>query len=175
MKTYRIAIYFAYIVVAGIAIYTGFVNIQLEEELSHARKVSESKDKQLITIYGELKEFQESESPTVITAGHLPKEDMYEKGYIVIEDIPQTDRTIYYKKKDSYMKIPVGKEVNLNGRIKGKVIDSEEGMFEVKVNDPTKIYKGLSGTPVSYLLSGLEIGYVSSMTENSTVICYTYR
>lgn len=127
------------------------------------------------TIKSEVIQHENLESPILITALHLPSVRDTSGNHKVVEKNKQNDRVIIHNTEHVYSKISVGSEVIINDKLEGKVIESEEGKFEIEVTDTKKIYKGLSGTPIKYKHSGLKIGYVSAMTADLTVIAYTYK
>lgn len=109
-------------------------------------------------------------SPIVVSATHLKEID----GYVKVYDVPNTDRSYYINTSYNYAKVDIDAKVVISttqGLIQGKVEESVEGAFRVKVDDPSLIFNGMSGSRV--LIKGEEIGFVSELTDDLEILCYT--
>lgn len=109
--------------------------------------------------------------PILVSAKHLDPIEGYKMIYS--ED---NDRAVYIKEDHKYMTVEEGTEVEVRDEdyniiIRGEVTKSSEGVFYVKVDDPTKVYGGMSGMRV--YSSSQELGFVSALTPDLQIECLT--
>ena len=79
------------------------------------------------------------------------------------------DKAYYLDKSYDARTYSNNSAVNIGDSLLGKITDSEDSFFYVKLENPEAVERGLSGERVYY--KDVAIGYVSALTEDSLIKC----